>query len=132
MAAATFAVCTLLLACVGLPAAKTSAAQRQGTLRAAGPTTAERTAPLPGVVDVCSHMPQAAERCSPEICSIEPHSTVRLQAKTYYQNASLVLPEGSHVIGAGINKTTIISCKSSRNSSVFSCNYWVFSDGVFF
>ncbi len=51
-----------------------------------------------------------SETCSPEICNLQPHTTVRLKAKKYYQNTSIVIPQGAQVIGAGINKTIIISC----------------------
>ena len=64
---------------------------------------------LPGVADVCAHM-DPSETCSPEICDLQPHTTVRLEAKTYFQNTSVVLPEGANLIGAGINKTIVISC----------------------
>eukprot|EP01047_Picozoa_sp_COSAG01_P065956 COSAG01_NODE_9010_length_2583_cov_3.615539_1_plen_584_part_00 len=64
---------------------------------------------LPGRADVCADLdPQ--HRCSPEICDLQPHSTVRLEAKTYYQNTSIQIPEGTQVIGAGINKTIIVAC----------------------
>ena len=58
---------------------------------------------------MCAHM-SPAETCSPEICELRPHTTVRLEAKIYYQNTSIVLPEGARLIGAGINRTTIIAC----------------------
>ena len=69
---------------------------------------------LPGLADVCGHL-DPAERCSPEICDLKPHATVRLAAKTYYQNASIQLPEGAVVVGAGINKTFVISCGAPSN-----------------
>lgn len=65
--------------------------------------------PLPGLSDVCAHM-SAAETCSPEICELQPRTTVQLEARTYYQNTSIVLPEGVQLIGAGINKTVIVAC----------------------
>jgi len=65
------------------------------------------SAPLPGLADVCAGMDL---QCSPEICALAPRTTVRLEAKTYYQNRSIVLPEGANVIGAGINKTIIVAC----------------------
>ena len=64
---------------------------------------------VPGLSDVCAPLPPA-ETCSLEICSLKPHTTVRLEARTYYQNASIQLPEGVRLIGAGINKTIIVAC----------------------
>ena len=52
---------------------------------------------LPGLADVCAHL-DPSETCSPEICSLQPHTTVRLEAKTYYQNTNIVLPEGAQLI----------------------------------
>ena len=69
---------------------------------------------LPGLADVCGHL-APAERCSPEICDLKPHATVRLAAKTYYQNASIQLPDGAVVVGAGINRTFVISCGAPSN-----------------
>ena len=66
--------------------------------------------PLPGRTDVCAELDPSVSRCSPEICDLKPNSTVRLEAKTYYQNISIQIPEGTQVIGAGINKTIIIAC----------------------
>ena len=65
--------------------------------------------PLPGLADVCAHL-NPSETCSPEICELQPHTTVRLEPKVYYQNTSIVLPEGVQLIGAGINKTIVIAC----------------------
>ena len=81
------------------------------TLKPPTPPTPPTPAPppLPGRADVCAHL-APSETCSPEICNLKPYSTVRLEAKTYYQNTSVQLPEGTQLIGAGINKTIIIAC----------------------
>ena len=65
--------------------------------------------PLPGLSDVCAHL-SPDDTCSPEICTLKPHTTVQLEAKTYYQNRSIELPQGVRLIGAGINKTIVVAC----------------------
>ena len=67
------------------------------------------TPPLPGVADVCANL-SAAERCSPEICSAQPHTRVKLEARTYYHDRSIMLPPGAALIGAGVNRTFVIAC----------------------
>ena len=64
---------------------------------------------IPGLVDVCAHL-NKADRCSPAICEMKAFQEVKLEAKTYYQDRSILLPEGSKLIGQGINKTYIVSC----------------------
>jgi hypothetical protein len=65
---------------------------------------------LPGLGDVCAHLPTSEPRCSPEICSIAAGSRVQLEARTYYQDRVVPLPAGASVVGAGINKTVIVNC----------------------
>ena len=68
------------------------------------------TPALPGLGDVCAHLPASEPRCSPEICSIAPGAHVQLEARTYYQDRAVVLPAGATVVGAGINKTIVVNC----------------------
>ena len=65
---------------------------------------------VPGLGDVCAHLPTSEPRCSPEICSIAAGSRVQLEARTYYQDRVVPLPAGASVVGAGINKTVIVNC----------------------
>lgn len=67
------------------------------------------TALIPGLDDVCAHLSDS-ERCSPEICRMVPYQHIQLEAQTYYQDRSILLPEGVNLVGAGINKTFIVSC----------------------
>eukprot|EP00966_Prymnesium_polylepis_P132342 3060021-Prymnesium_polylepis.1 len=59
-------------------------------------TWANATGPAttPGLGDVCAHL-NASERCSPELCSLRPHARVQLEARTYYQDRSIMLPAGA-------------------------------------
>ena len=63
--------------------------------------------PVPGLEDVCAHLPQ---RCSPEICNIAAGDHIQLEARTYYQDRVVILPTGARVVGAGINRTVIVNC----------------------
>eukprot|EP00937_MAST-01D_sp_MAST-1D-sp2_P004790 g4790.t1 len=72
-----------------------------------------RPAPLP---DSCAGAPT---QCSPEICDLKPGQFRRLAPGTYYHNRQIFLPEGSAIIGAGINKTYIIACGTPAASA---CN----------
>ena len=73
-------------------------------------TLARASAPLPGLGDVCSELGADVPRCSPEICEMEAGVKVQLEAKTYYHDRPVVLPAGSELIGAGVNKTLVVSC----------------------
>lgn len=57
--------------------------------------------------DLCAGAPT---QCSPEICDLKPGQLSRLKPGTYYHNRQIFLPEGSGIIGAGINKTYIVAC----------------------
>ena len=75
---------------------------------------------IPGLSDVCRHLTEA-EKCSPEICDMnQPYARVQLEARVYYTNKEILLPEGVQLIGAGVNKTRIVSCgePSSGTNSV--------------
>ena len=66
----------------------------------------------PGLEDVCAHLSDAA-KCSPEICSplvLRPYARVQLQARTYFQDRQIQLPEGAALVGMGVNQTYIVSC----------------------
>ena len=65
---------------------------------------------VPGLGDVCAHFPASQPRCSPEICNVAAGARVQLEARTYYQDRAVVLPAGSTVVGAGINKTFVVNC----------------------
>ena len=65
---------------------------------------------VPGLGDVCAHLPASELRCSPEICNITAGAHVQLEARTYYQDKALVLPAGARLVGAGINKTVVVNC----------------------
>ena len=69
--------------------------------------TAEQ--PIPGLGDVCGHLSDA-QKCSPAICDMKPHTRVQLEAKVYYIDREVLLPEGAQLIGAGVNKTRIVAC----------------------
>lgn len=82
---------------------------------------------IPGLVDVCNHL-KKNDRCSPEICKMKAFQEVKLEAKTYYQDRSILLPEGSKLIGQGINKTYIISCgapSSGRRGFILNNNTYL-------
>jgi len=64
---------------------------------------------IPGHADVCEGM-SPSETCSPEICAMQPHKTVHLEARTYYQDRSIQLPEGAQLVGAGVNQTIVVAC----------------------
>jgi hypothetical protein len=69
-----------------------------------------------------------AEKCSPEICNMTAYAEVQLEAKTYYQDKSILLPEGTKLVGKGINKTYIISCgapSSGRRGFILNNNSYV-------
>ena len=84
-----------------LPLLLATAAGRSGASQAAPP--------VPGVEDVCGHL-SAAERCSPEICAMEAHVRVQLEDRVYYTDREILLPEGAGLVGAGVNRTRIVSC----------------------
>lgn len=65
---------------------------------------------VPGLDDVCAHLPASEPRCSPEICSVVAGAYVQLEARTYYQDRAVLLPTGAIVVGAGINKTIVVNC----------------------
>ena len=65
--------------------------------------------PIPGLGDVCGHLSDA-QKCSPAICNMKPHTRVQLEAKVYYIDREVLLPEGAQLIGAGVNKTRIVAC----------------------
>ena len=68
-------------------------------------------ASVPGLDDVCAHLPSSQPRCSPEICNLtEMGARVVLEAQTYYQDRVVVLPSGANVVGAGINRTFVVNC----------------------
>lgn len=82
---------------------------------------------VPGLADVCANLP-AAERCSPEICNMTAGSVVRLEARDYYQDRSVLLPPRSRLIGAGINKTVVIACgapSSGRRGFILNNNSYL-------
>ena len=84
--------------------------------------------PIPGLSDVCQNI---SVQCSPELCNpdiLKPNAVVLLEATTYYQNASIVLPPGASIIGAGINKTYVVSCgapSSGRRGFVLGNNSYL-------
>ena len=53
---------------------------------------------------------------------------VQLEAKTYYQNRSILLPEGARLSGSGVNKTYIIACgapSSGRRGFILNNNSYL-------
>ena len=58
-------------------------------------------------LDLCSG---ASTECSAEICDLKPGEISHLKPGTYYHNKQIFLPEGSAIIGAGINETFIVAC----------------------
>jgi hypothetical protein len=70
----------------------------------------------------------AAEKCSPEICNLTAGATVRLEARTYYQDRSVQLQPGSRLVGAGINRTMIVACglpSSGRRGFILNNNSYL-------
>ena len=72
-------------------------------------SSAATAPPIPGLADVCEGF-TASQRCSPEICNLQPWSFVQLGAKTYYHDRSIAMPEGVRLVGRGINHTIIVAC----------------------
>ena len=59
--------------------------------------------------DLCKGIP-TQDQCSAEICDLKPGQISRLRPGTYYHNKQIFLPQGSAIIGAGINITRIHAC----------------------
>ena len=57
--------------------------------------------------DLCAG---AAETCSPAICNLKPHTTVHLEARTYFLDRQVWLPPGARILGEGPGKTVIKAC----------------------
>tara|TARA_B110000208_G_scaffold176848_1_gene223557 strand:+ start:151 stop:3924 length:3774 start_codon:yes stop_codon:yes gene_type:complete len=57
--------------------------------------------------DLCNGAPT---QCSAEICDLQPGQLSRLKPGTYYHDKQIFLPQGSGIIGAGINLTYIVAC----------------------
>ena len=66
--------------------------------------------------DLCKDAPT---QCSEEICDLKPGQVQRLQPGTYYHDRQIFLPNGSAIIGAGINTTYIVGCGPPTGSG---CN----------
>ena len=66
---------------------------------------------LPSHVQSCPDLCVGAPtQCSAEICDLEPGQVSRLKPGTYYHDKQIFLPQGSGIIGAGINTTFIVAC----------------------
>ena len=63
--------------------------------------------PPPEPPDLCAGAPT---QCSAEICDLQPGQISRLKPGTYYHDKQIFLPQGSAIIGAGINVTHIVAC----------------------